>query len=607
MEKPNLRKRIEPILRDIRPIQRAVTEEKSKREEKEPSPKLPRKPGRELRFPKRLAKPLFILALAALILIVSVSSARLLVKSESGKASFGELRDLVGALIAINSDINKLTADGFNFVFNGKGEELIALLKNLRANVSKLDALGVGLIDESTLGTASGGLEALIALLDKPGEQHLLILFLNPSEMRPIGGFAGSYGDVTLERGSIKNIEVNDIYYPDHFLSKKITPPTQLQTVTVDWGARDAAWFFDFPTSARKTAEFIEASQIYAKDGVRFNGAIAINVKVIEDILELTGPIELPEYGLTLTKDNFLEEVQREVEEGRDKQAGENPKRVLGVLAPVLIERLHQLNSPSKNTLALALFGRVTNKDIQFYFDDPKVEDFVRKVNWAGEVASLPENAGGDYLAVVNINIAGGKTDARIKQSIRLKSEIDSTGQVNNYLAVTRRHLGQDDEASWYRAKNQNFSKIFTVPEAELLSLTGATSKNINPQIDYESAGYSRDPLLESLERTRKNVSRYSAETYLESGKNVFAAWFSTPAGESKILEINYKGTRLSLTDGMKYRFIFDKQSGTESKFEYEITAPPGYKWAESNGSTFARKSDTIPARLELELTLVRN
>lgn len=594
-----MKERIDPILRDVRPIVRRIAEEK------EP-PKHPKEPRIKIRFPRKLARPLFILALATLMLVVSIFSARFLFRDESGQASLGELRDLVSALVGISSDVNKLRTEGFDSIFNGRGEELIAILKNLRVNVAKLDALGIGFIDQSTLSTASGGLEALITLLDKPGEQHLLILFLNPSEMRPIGGFAGSYGDVTLERGSIKDIKVNDIYYPDHFLGKKMVPPIQLQTVTVDWGARDAAWFFDFPTSARKTAEFIEASQVYSKDGVHFDGVIAINVKVIEDILELTGPIKLPEYGLTLTKDNFLEEVQREVEEGRDKQAGGNPKRVLASLAPILIERLHQLNSLDKNTLALALFGRVTNKDIQFYFSDPKVEDFVKKVNWAGETASLPEDVGGDYLAIVNANVAGGKTDARINQSIKLKSEIDATGQINNYLAVTRQHLGKDDEASWYRAKNQNFIKVFTVPGAELISLKGANPKRISPQIDYELAGYSRDPLLESLERTRKNVSGYDAETYSESGKNVFAAWFSTFAGESKVLEVEYEGTQLSLANGMKYRFIFDKQSGVESTFQYELVAPTGYGWQETSGSTFIYKSDTIPARLEFELTLTK-
>ena len=590
---------IDPILRDIRPIRREVPEKKDK-------PIRPKQARRRLRFPKKLARPLFILALAVLILVVSISGARFLIQGEAGEASFGELKSLVKTLVAINSDINKLKSDGFNLAFKGGGEELIALLKSLEANVVKLNALGVGFIDETTLGTASEGLGALITLLDKPEEQRLLVLFLNPSEMRPIGGFAGSYGEVVLERGNIKEVKVNDIYYPDKFLSEKIVPPRQLQSVTVDWGARDAAWFFDFPTSAQKTMELLTASDVYSRDSVKFDGVVAVNVRVIEDILETTGPVKLPDYNLTLTKDNFLEEIQKEIEEGRDKQAGENPKRVLGALTPILIERLGQLDSSDKSALALTLFARIENKDIQFYFNDPKVENFVRKVNWAGEVASLPEDISGDYLAVVNINVAGGKTDARINQAIKLKSEIDAGGRVNNHLTVTRRHFGKGSEASWYRAKNQNFIKIFTVPGAELVSLLGATPKDVSPQIDYESAGYARDPALQAVERTRKNVAGYSTETYMESGKKVFGAWFSALAGETKTLEVNYRSGEVTLGDGVKYRFILDKQSGVESNVQYEITAPSGYKWLESGGSTFAYKSDTIPARLVLELTLTK-
>ena len=174
-------------------------------------------------------------------------------------------------------------------------------------------------------------------------------------------------------------------------------------------------------------------------------------------------------------------------------------------------------------------------------------------------------------------------------------------------MTVSRSHLGKNDEASWYRAKNQNFIKIFTVPDAELVRLTGSTPKDVQPQINYFIADYSVDPVLESVERTRKNIAKYSTETYLESGKNVFATWFSILPGESKTLEVDYKGTQLSLTDRAEYRIIIDKQSGMESKFEYEIAAPAGFRWQESNGSTFIYKSDTIPARLELKLTLIRN
>ncbi|MBI2506649.1 MAG: DUF4012 domain-containing protein [Candidatus Colwellbacteria bacterium] len=612
MEESRFRKKIDPILRDIKPVgfrkTESDTEPRYGETEKESFPeKASKKQRRKIRFPRRLIKPLFILGLAVLILIISAFSIRSLFEDETGKASFGHLREVAGAFISISSDINKLKDNGFDYAFNGKGEELIALLKNLRASAAKLDSLGATFfIDDSTLGTASEGLDALVAFLDKPEEERLLVLFLNPSEMRPIGGFAGSYGEVILERGNVKEIKVNDIYYPDHFLKKKIVPPRQLQTVTVDWGARDAAWFFDFPTSAKKTMELIEASDVYAKDGVRFDGVVALNVRVIEDVLEFTGPIKLPEYDLTLTKDNFLEEIQQEVEIGQDKQAGENPKRVLGALTPILIERLNKLDSSDKNALAFAFLARAANKDIQFYFNDPKVERFVEKVGWAGKIASLPDDWSGDYLAVVNTNVAGGKTDARVEQKVKLKSEIDASGRVNNHLAITRRHFGRESEASWYRAKNQNFMKIFATPGAELVSLTGATPKNVSPQIDYFAQGYSRDPVLESVERTRKET-KYSTETYQESGRNVFAAWFSTLPGETKTLEVNYKSGHLSFRENAKYQFVLDKQSGVESVFEYEVLAPPGYKWAESNGSTFAYKSDTIPARLIIDLTLIRD
>lgn len=593
---------VDPTLHDIKPIQKKAPEAPKPKTEK-----AAKQPKRGIRFPGRLVGPLFILSLAALVLLISVFSVDSLSRGGAGQGSFGNLKDLIVAFTSINADINKLRTEGLNFAFNGRGEELITTLKSLRTNLGKLDVLRIGFLNDSALNTANEGLDALITFLDKPGEQHLLVLFLNPSEMRPIGGFAGSYGELVLERGNIKEIKVNDIYYPDKFLNKKIVPPKELQSVTVDWGARDAAWFFDFPTSAQKTMELLEASDIYVKDGVRFDGVVAVNVRIVEDILALTGPIKLPEYNLTLTEDNFLEEIQREVEVGHDKQAGENPKRVLNALTPILIERLQALDSSDKNALMLTLLGRAVNKDIQFYFEDPKAEGFVKKVGWAGEMAVLDANLSGDYLAVVNTNVAGGKTDARIEQTIKLKSEIDTDGRVNNHLTIIRRHNGKANDAPWYQAKNQNFIKIFTPPKAELISLTGATAKTINPRINYSVSGYALDPLLVAIEQTRKRVVKYSTVIYSESGKTVFGAWSSILAGEARTLEVNYKSGEIRLADSVKYRFILDKQSGVESQFEYEVRAPAGYKWAESNGSTFAYQSDTIPARLTIELTLVRN
>ncbi len=114
--------------------------------------------------------------------------------------------------------------------------------------------------------------------------------------------------------------------------------------MTEDWGARDANWFFDFPTSAEVVSGMLEESKIYEEEGVKFEGVIGVNVDVLGTIVDLIGPIELPEYDLVIDEDNFLGELQREVETGKDKQEGKNPKKVLAVLAPKIMERLEDLS-----------------------------------------------------------------------------------------------------------------------------------------------------------------------------------------------------------------------------------------------------------------------
>ena len=115
---------------------------------------------------------------------------------------------------------------------------------------------------------------------------------------------------------------MRDIYDSDGQLDAKIVPPKQLRSVTGGWGARDANWFFDFPVSAEKSNRLFGRVKNVQRKIISFDGAIAVNISVLKDLLEITGPIRLPEYGLTIDKDNFLLNIQREVEMGDDKKSG---------------------------------------------------------------------------------------------------------------------------------------------------------------------------------------------------------------------------------------------------------------------------------------------
>ena len=418
-------------------------------------------------------------------------------------------------------------------------------------------------------------LAALIALLKSPDEQHFLLIFQNPSEMRPAGGFIGSHADIALEKGSVKSLNVDDIYNADRQMDLKIVPPKQLQSITARWGARDANWFFDFPTSAAKVIYFLENSKLYQSRGIAFFGAAAINVNVLESLLEITGSIEVPQYQMTLSSENFLREVQYEVEAGRDKKPGQNPKKILSVITPFLLEKLSGLSGEQKTEVIKMLQYHLQNKDIMFYFKNLELQDFAAEIGAAGEVFSLPDDYSGDYLAVVNANIASGKTDAFIRQKIILDSELQGDGSVKNHLAIERTHSGQNEKDWWYRTENKNFIKIMTPPRASLQSLTNHSSQ---------------------------------AETGQESGKNYFAAWFNLKAGAKKTLELKYDLPRqATVQNGAAYQFIFEKQSGVNGSLEYTVAAPIGYVWKETKTDIFRFQTENPKAREIINLTLESN
>ena len=442
-------------------------------------------------------------------------------------------------------------------------------------------------------------------------DRNIALLFNNPSEMRPGGGFLGSYGVLSVRGGQMSNLEVGDIYWPDHptNFTAKIIPPEPLQSVTKDWGARDANWFFDFPTSAETVIGFLEKSKIYEEGGVKFYGAIAININVLESIIRLVGPVELADYGLEINENNFLGELQREVEAGRDKKPGQNPKKILGVLAPILLDRISNLSDEGKVEFFEALRKHMQKKDIMFFSRNKEIALFLRDADLDGSVYELPSSFWGAYFAVVNANIAGGKSDAFVKEKIEARVDVDSEGGAFVNLSVTRTHGGQNEKDPWWRATNKDFLQVFTNPGSLLGFIKGNDAAAKITTLDYSGAGYEKLPALEAIEATRKNIADYNAWAYDAFGKRVYATWLSLPAGKSKTLELRYELPRakeITLTPGKKYRVVFDRQSGTQTSLRVAVNAPLGYRWVESQSPVYIFESDNPDRRVIINITLTR-
>jgi len=532
--------------------------------------------------------------------------------------AFSNLSLFSQTAVDLGKQLMELNHNGFKWLMNQDGKNLINGLEAIQHNMNQLADIsnqlqqqaaeaGYTLSDNYSSISADlyrnqGFLEAILDWLKATSERHFLLLFQNSSEIRPGGGFVGSYADITLREGSLINIDVRDIYDPDGQLELKVVPPKPLQLITARWGARDANWFFDFPLSTAKIIKFLETSKIYQERNVKFDGALAMNIEVLKDILAITGPLSLSEYNLEINNENFLAAIQREVEAGADKKAGQ-PKRILKVLTPLLMNRLSNLSETEKQTLMIKLAERFRHKDIMIYFKDLAIESYLKSLGVAGDELRLPNGFSGDYLAVINANIGGAKSDAFIMQNISVNSIISSAGEIQTQLTVQRTHNGQNQSDWWYRATNKNYIQIILPLGSKLVTVAGNEWINIKPPVNY--ASYVEDTDVATIEKSSKFLDEFNVREYAVTDKTIFGTWLITKSGTTKTLMMKYLNpNHLEIKDGAVYTFILEKQSGVNSSFQLSIKAPPGYVWQESGNTTFNYVSDDVSARLIINATL---
>jgi len=431
--------------------------------------------------------------------------------TEYGKITAGEAADLNNKLKEI--DINALPdeyKDKFLFL-QGKTE---ILEKGLTEFIGLMDKLG------TFLGTNQN--------------KRYLLVFQNNAEMRASGGFIGSFALVDMAGGKIKNIEApgGGSYDTEGGLRELVAAPEPLHLVNPLWHFWDANWWPDWPTSAKKLMWFYERS-----DGPTVDGVISFTPTVLEKLLAITGPIDMTkDYGVTLTAENFWLTTQAIVEEKPSPKEADKPKKIIGDLLDKIIEDLPAKLDKEKLIKILALAEEsLSEKQILFYFTDEELQKEIEKRGWDGKI----REAGRDYLSVVNTNIAGGKSDKRIKEKINLVSEIMPNGSVINTLKIERNHEGIKNEP-FAGVRNVDWLRVYVPSGSELLEAQGFSQPD---EIYFEEPedGWTKDPLVYQEETTAKVHEASKTKIYDESGKTVFANWSMVDPGKTATIYLKYK------------------------------------------------------------------
>lgn len=462
-------------------------------------------------------------------------------------------------------------------------KEILDLLEKSQNNLAKVDfnllpenlATQLKIVQNQlaqNLPLAQNLLAQFPDLLDFLGHNYprrYLILLQNKNEIRPTGGFIGSLVLVEFNDARLTKMEVKDVYDYDGQLTSTVKPPTWFGRITNTWGLRDANYSPDFPTSAKQATVFFEQG-----GGVTVNGVIAINQSLVENLLKITGPIEVESLPTALDQNNFSMLLSLFVEA---KISGvENPKQPLMEFVPIFEEKLLEVAPEHFGELADLAFEARKTRQIMAWSEENSAEKFFEKLGIDGK--QYEPNPSEDYLQIVRTNIAGNKSDFFVNDAISHMTSVADDGTLEDTLTIKRTHNWQNIwEIIWENLLSGKSTD-------KLLAMVGKPEAD-----DYANGIYNRQRLENSLyEILGRGANIDFTRIYLPKGsellevtgvendavrefedlnKKVIALEITTLPKEGHTVTIKYRlPFKLNAWGLDNYYFYFQKQAGTAAQ-----------------------------------------
>ncbi len=384
--------------------------------------------------------------------------------------------------------------------------------------------------------------EALPAMAGYPTPKTYLFLMLNNTELRPGGGFIGSFGTIALSNGDVTSFGSEDIYALDAPTFGKVNlaapKPFADYIGITEWGMRDANWSPDFKTSSEQVLALYDRERAIARpDLPAVDGIIAITPEVAADLLRMTGPIHIED--VTFTADNLLDTLQYQVHQAFITKGIPDAQRkeILGKLVKEVFARLMKLPSDQWPEILKIAQRHLTEKRIMLYERDPALQDLFERNRWAGRMVATD----GDYLRWVDANLGALKTDVVMQRSLKYAVRAAPDGSVIATASMTFKNTGT---FTFRTTRYRDYARIF-VPEGSRLIRVDGSLKD---------------------DRTKNpRLLPGTPDVGVEAGKTWFGAFTAVEPGQTGTLTFTYALPK-SVADqiaGSAYSLVVQKQLGT--------------------------------------------
>ncbi|MBI2036030.1 DUF4012 domain-containing protein [Candidatus Microgenomates bacterium] len=395
-------------------------------------------------------------------------------------------------------------------------------------------------------------------LLGFDDKRVYLVLFQNNMELRATGGFIGSYGIVTFEKGSLISFDVSDVYAADGQLRGHVEPPLPIRKYLEqpNWFLRDSNWDVDFQNSAAQASFFLQKEV-----GISVSGVMAMDVTFTQFLLQSLGSVSLPDYKETITAENLFASAQAHAQDNFFPGSTQK-KDFLSALSRRLIDKLlYEKNTPWLSVFEAVQKGAV-QKHLLFSFNNEAVQKVFNLNNWGGRVLTADEKEGrfNDFRMLNEANLGVNKVNFWVKRKITDEITIDKDGLVSGKLSI---FLTNDSSGELPGGSYISYLRAFFPKNTQITKIT----------IDQEE---------------QKEIDETT-----ESGKSVFGFLANIAPRSTKVIAINYSLSALfpQVTGSSTYALIFQKQPGTnEDSLTVTINYPQELSIKETNASVFKEK-----------------
>ncbi|MDP2649913.1 MAG: DUF4012 domain-containing protein [bacterium] len=405
---------------------------------------------------------------------------------------------------------------------------------------------------DKTIQLLSSMSDVMPNLLGFEGEKKYLVLFQNNMELRPGGGFIGSYGIVSLENAKLKDFKMYDIYDADGQLKGHIEPPFAIRRYfpLVHWYFRDSNFDVDFTKNAANAVFFLNQEM-----GISVDGVIGVDITFVKNLLLAIGSVTVSDYNEVVNADNLYIVTQSHAEKNFFKGSTQK-KDFLKSLYISMIDKLSSKNI-SYLQVAEAVVNSISQKHLLLVSGNTNLQKIFTVNSLSSSLWDNREKGQGminDFFGISEANIGSDKANYFIKRKIEQEVLIDLSGVITEKVNIYYKNDGD----KWPGGDYKNYLRFILPLGSKIKSVVidgdeQQTTKAITDFKVYEAKNFQPPKELE-------------VEESVEEGKSIFGFLVMIPQKSSKKISVIYTVPTNNFMDMPYFNYSLKvfKQPGTE-------------------------------------------